>query len=684
MSKQKSYWTNRRHLRNNVERHIAEIHAQINFNDTTTSSADESHATEDWENACNSYTQAVSGSGEASAASPDVVCIDDNSDTSISQSDDIFDEHNILNCGSDSNSDSEEREFSTEDFVDELREWALKFQIPLISLGELLKTLRKTNPSLPKDPRTLLKTQKYYTLNDISGGQYYHFGIQKCIEDYLSNTVETSNDTVLRLQVNVDGLPLFKSTNDQFWPILGRIENFGDRRPFVIGLFYGMRKPVDASSYLDPFKEEFNALRIAGIHHEGNHFTLSLSSIICDAPARAFLKNTKQYSGYHGCDKCTQTGEWQGRMTFPETDAPLRTDESFNEMRDEDHHKGPPALEGTGIGMISQLPFDYMHLVCLGVMKRLLLMWIKGPLKSRVSARTVAQISSSLLSLRDYIPSEFSRRPRSLSEIDRWKATEFRQFLLYTGPVVLKHNLNQTFYDNFLTLCIGMHILLNSSLCQNYNDYAKQLMVAFVRHFGELYGRDMLVYSVHGLVHLASDAVSYGSLDNISAFPFENFLQTLKRMVRKPKFPLQQVIRRLSESRATKSVQSKFPSLKFEHNNGPVPESLRGSKQYSTVQTETFCLKTSTRDSCVRVRGQIGQIRNILKTGTEISIVYCRGLSMEDFFTTPLQSSLLGIHKLSGFGDNLHVASLREVQAKCVLLPARDKLIAIPFTDSIW
>ena len=54
----------------------------------------------------------------------------------------------------------------------------------------------------------------------------------------------------------------------------------------------------------------------------------------------------------------------------------------------------------------------------------------------------------------------------------------------------------------------------------------------------------MAVYIVHCLVHLAKDAKRYGSLEHISSFPFENFLSILKRLVRKPDFPLQQVIRK--------------------------------------------------------------------------------------------------------------------------------------------
>ena len=45
-------------------------------------------------------------------------------------------------------------------------------------------------------------------------------------------------------------------------------------------------------------------------------------------------------------------------------------------------------------------------------------------------------------------------------------------------------------------------------------------------------------------MHIADDVARFHALDRVLAFPFECFLGKLKQIVRKPNFPLQQVIRK--------------------------------------------------------------------------------------------------------------------------------------------
>jgi len=113
------------------------------------------------------------------------------------------------------------------------------------------------------------------------------------------------------------------------------------------------------------------------------------------------------------------------RVTYPKTNAPLRSDKLFSEKADEDHHKRISIRESIeNIGMVSQFPLDYMHLIYLGVMKKLLLLfWLKGKKNIRMSNEKIALANQRLMSLKNVTPAEFSRKPRSLSEVERFKAT---------------------------------------------------------------------------------------------------------------------------------------------------------------------------------------------------------------------------------------------------------------------
>ncbi|KAL2095482.1 hypothetical protein ACEWY4_010201 [Coilia grayii] len=201
-----------------------------------------------------------------------------------------------------------------------------------------------------------------------------------------------------------------------------------------------------------------------------------------------------------------------------------------------------------------------MHMVCLGVVRRLLVYLTRGPKICRLSVRQRDAISQKLVALRGKMPSEFARQPRALHELDRWKATELRQFLLYTGPVVLKTVLSPERYRHFLSLSVAMSIMLESDdrTRNAYLQYAHELLKHFVMCCADLYGKTFPVYNVHGLIHLHEDAGHFNcSLNDLSCFPFENYLQQIKKHVRSGRSPLEQVTRRLSEMEHSEVSTSK-------------------------------------------------------------------------------------------------------------------------------
>jgi len=59
--------------------------------------------------------------------------------------------------------------------------------------------------------------------------------------------------------------------------------------------------------------------------------------------------------------------------------------------------------------MVSTYPLDYMHLVCLGQMKKMLNLWLKEStrIKCRLSGEQIKNLSLDMLALKKYVCSEF-------------------------------------------------------------------------------------------------------------------------------------------------------------------------------------------------------------------------------------------------------------------------------------
>lgn len=123
-----------------------------------------------------------------------------------------------------------------------MAKWAVRNKTTRTSVDELLSVLRKHGHRLPKDARTLLGTPRHVDAQNLCGGQYMYFGLESGLLKICSQYPEKimSRENHVLLNFNIDGLPLFKSSNVQIWPILCSVKRF---QPFVVAVFCGNGKP---------------------------------------------------------------------------------------------------------------------------------------------------------------------------------------------------------------------------------------------------------------------------------------------------------------------------------------------------------------------------------------------------------------------------------------------------------
>ena len=557
-----------------------------------------------------------------------------------------------------------------------LMKWSEEFSIKSNAFSSLLKILKgERHPTLPADCRTLLKTvRKSNLIQNHDGSQMTYFGI---VKNLLAHDLKKicNGDKDVKLKINIDGLPISKSTGDQFWPILCQVVSKYKISPFLVACYWGKTKPKSVDDFLDCFIKEMHSIKSNGFNQDGTSYNVAIHSIVCDA--RVSIKCIKGHGGYYGCERCVQKGLSVNRRVFLENKAEKRTDDSFKFQTQEEHYIGTSPLLKLDASLITKVPLDYMHLVVLGAMRKLLLYWIrKGDCSVRIGmTNQISLIFDKLVSLSKHTPSEFSRKPRSLKEVDRYKATELRQTLFYTGPVVFRHVLPDHIYNHFLVLHVAISTLANDVKVQNESEitYAENLLIFFVQEMEKIYKQESIVYNIHNLIHFADDVRRFGCLDKFSCFPFENFLFQLKSTLRTPNRPFSQLCRRESEKRIGK-IEKDIPEIELRgpRDNGP-SLTLRG-RQFQKVTYNGSKISTIyLNDSFVQLSNQkIVKVANIINTGInddpESIFLICNQFSnYEDYYSYPCSSKRQSIYKIGKPSNKLIYRNIKCVTHICLV-----------------
>ena len=135
------------------------------------------------------------------------------------------------------------------------------------------------------------------------------------------------------------------------------------------------------------------------------------------------------------------------------------------------------------------------------------------------------------------IHGRFARKVRPLKDVDRYKATELRQLLLYSGLIIFKGILYHKYYEHFLCLKTALTILCSINLTTQPSmlKFSSQLLDYFVKRGIELFGERFAIYNVHSLLHFVDDVKLHGPLDMNSSFKYENYMPYIKFMIRNGK-----------------------------------------------------------------------------------------------------------------------------------------------------
>lgn len=304
-----------------------------------------------------------------------------------------------------------------------------------------------------------------------------------------------------------------------------------------------------------------------------------------------------------------------------------------------------------------------MHAVDLGVTKKIMKAVLSNDIPySKMTKTLFATLNARFQSFRSYVPSEFVRKPRTLVELNQFKANEFRQLLLYTLPVLFKNLISSKLYKQFVTLHIAIRLLSDPRRYKENVKAARELIKDFVDKFDETFGKNNFTFNTHCLLHLPDYVDLYGPLYSFSAYKYENHMRLIKRLLRRKNGHIQQFFNRVEEMRLADELYG--------------DEESRNESNF-----DEFIFKGNTlNDSCCMLEPGLPFIITSWfdQNGVRMIRVY-RFKQCEDFYDDPLPSMAnMGIILATNLSTIEEEFPASSIQHKFFRLPHEDGYVLVP------
>ena len=464
---------------------------------------------------------------------------------------------------------------------------------------------------------------------------------------------------------------------------------------FCAGIYcsnnYNDREMPPTDILLNKLTADFQLLK-AGVNSSVGFIKFELKAFICDAKARAALKNIYSHAAYNSCERCIQVGEKiDGVIVLNNLHAEARNDASFLERQDKAHHKSNEKniLENLGVKMVSSFVLDIMHLCYLGIMKRMLFRLISPVCKNKtvkLSSHAKNVFDEKLSQYQNFIPCEFNRALEGgIRSMLKWKAAQFRLFALYVGCVVFKERsiVSKALFRNFLDFFTALRLMVTDNQSENI-ELMCHLSINFVEGSKNVYGPSFVSYNLHHFTHLADDYKAYGNLEHISAFKYESFLGAhVKGAVRSGSNPLHQIASHLIIQNSVFNEPEQDVALK--KNINCLHD--QSSDCYKLLQMPSFRLKIcdfSLKDSCIQTTdSKICIINAIHRTGDVVQLLVQKFHNVKPLFKKPVSSVDIGVSVVSELSNSCSPISLTQIYSKMMILPFKqESYVAIKLLNS--
>lgn len=448
---------------------------------------------------------------------------------------------------------------------------------------------------------------------------------------------------ILSLTVNTDGIKAFNSTSKSIWPIQVYLNflrpqiRYNTENVLVVALHDGKS---DMRNFFYPFLRELKSIQDLGgliIEKTGKKviFLPLINSCTADLPAKADVQGMIGHCGHFGCGFCLHPGDLIKKNSTSKSVVRFVAKDSIDRTNSDTLNtyvrlKSVPInglktvscmVGASDFDLINGFSIDYMHCALLGVMKKLMDLWLDTKNHAEpfyIPKKKQVELSKRIVSIKAL--SEITRKPRSVFERKDYKANEYRTLLLYYLRYCLVDLLPMRYINHFQLFSSAIYMLLEEKVSKKNICIADVKLKKFADKFEDYYGEHNVTMNLHLLRHISKSVQYLGPLWAQSAFTFETNNGVINRLNNAKKDILHNIAWKYAAKSALEDKLQK---------NGNKNEICLGSK--TTIRVEC-AVEALIRNELEIDSNVLSIYRFISVRGKKISSLHSKIISTADYF----------------------------------------------------